>query len=1179
MTDAKFVHLHTHSHYSLLDCTATVESLVESAKSAGMTALALTDHGNMFGAVEFYDVATKAGIKPIVGYEAYVAPESRLIKEGKGIGDAAYHLTLLAKDITGYRNLMRLASTAYTEGFYYRPRIDKEVLSRQCEGIVCLSGCLSGEIAHFLLIDDEDSAREVAAFYRGLFPKGEFFIEIQDHLLADQRRILPGLVRIAKDFGLPLVATNDIHYVNREDAEAHDALLCINTGKLLSDENRMRFQTQEFYFKSESEMRALFPDYGEAVDNTARVAEMCNLKIAFGELHFPRFEPPDGMSPEDYLRVLCEKGFKRRYGEGTPESKARLKKELDTICRMGFASYFLIVSDFVRFAKENDIPVGPGRGSAAGSVVSYCIGITNIDPLKYNLLFERFLDEKRREMPDIDIDFCMEKRDRVIDYVKNKYGHGNVAQIITFGTMAAKGVVRDVGRVLGVSLPEVNRLCGLIPTTLGTTLESAFATEPRLEESCKADQQVARLFEIGRKLEGIARHPSVHAAGVVIADKPLEEYVPLYAADGERITQFPMDILPQVGLLKMDFLGLRTLSIIRRAVDLIEADHGKRIDMDAIPLDDKKTYELLSRGESAGVFQCESSGFRDLLKRLLPDKFTDIIAIEALYRPGPLSGGMVDDFVLRKHGKADIKYAHPLLEPILKETYGVMAFQEQVMQILNQVGGMSMSDSYSCIKAISKKKQDVIEARREAFLKGATANKVDEKIATAIFDLITFFGGYGFNKSHSTAYALISYQTAWLKANYPVEFFAATMTFEMGDTDKLVEFVKDAKRLGIEIMPPHVNEGFADFRPAKNDKGKWGIRYGLAALKGMGDKAVEALVEARSKVGEFRSVFHLAENVDIHQFTKSTLEILIKAGALDCFGAKRSQLAAVAADAIEAAGSAQADMRAGQATFFSAVSGFAEKAGDTKLPDIAELPEPVLAAQEKEVIGFYLTSHPLVDQEAVINRYSNTTVAGLAALPDGAEVTIGGAIAGVKAIVTKKGKNAGEQMARFALETLAGTAPAVMFPNEYRTFRDLIINDRIVILKGRADRSGETPGIRASEVIPIEEADEKLARRMLVELPPGGPVDEAIKRAMGIIKKHPGRVPVFFRLTTPEARVIVQAGAPYCVAVSKGLVDECEAAFGEGHVVFSNGNGGGNGHSAPASGGYSNGRRYANGNR
>lgn len=1155
MPETQFVHLHTHSHYSLLDCTATIDKLIAAALDNGMESLALTDHGNMFGAIEFYRKATAAGLKPIVGYEAYVAPGERTMKQSRGIADAGFHLTLLAKDVTGYRNLMRLASTAYIDGFYYKPRIDKEVLAECHEGLVALSGCLGGEVAHYLNVKDPDKARDAAAFYKELFPAGHFFIEIQDHGIEPQRRILPGLVEIAREMDLPLVATNDIHYISRDDAEAHDALLCINTGKLVSDENRLKFATQEFYFKSGDEMRALFPDYPEAIENSLRIAGMCELDLKFGELHLPRFDPPDGKSPEQYLRELCEKGFADLYGDD-PAAHKRLEKELDVICRMGFAGYFLIVSDFVRFAHDEDIPVGPGRGSAAGSVASYCIGITNVDPIKYEILFERFLDESRREMPDIDIDFCMEKRDRVIDYVKDKYGADKVAQIITFGTMAAKGVVRDVGRVLNVQLADVNRLCALIPSTLGTTLESAFEQVGELHGECAKDEKIAKLFEIGRRLEGLARHPSVHAAGVVIADKPLEEYVPLYASDGgEHITQYPMDILPEVGLLKMDFLGLRTLTIIRRAVDLIRETHGERINIKEIPFDDGKTFDMLSEGDSIGVFQFESSGFRDLLRRLKPDKFSDLIACVALYRPGPLGGGMVDDFVQRKHGKAKIEYIHPLLEPILADTYGVMAYQDQVMEILNTLGGVSMSDALTCIKAISKKNMDTIEQYREAFLEGSEANGIDHKTAEELFNLITFFGGYGFNRSHSTAYAMISYQTAYLKANWPVEFLAATFTFEMGDTDKLTRLIRAVEERGIEVLPPDVNESFADFCPVKTDAGTWAIGYGLAALKGVGAKAADAIVAGRESCGGFKSIYHLAEEVDARQINRTVLEVLVKAGAMDSFGARRSQMAAVIPEALEGGSRAQADVKAGQATFFAAMGDFQEAEAEAALPEVPEWTQLERAQNEKQALGFYLSSHPLTRHEGLFRRYATATVSEISGLSDGQEVMIGGMISGARTVTVKNGRNAGALMGRFVLEDLTGNVGAVVFSKSYESCKGCIADGREVFIKARVDLSGEAPELKVSDAIPVEMADEKLAQRAYVSLSDTGATDEALAAIARIFKKHPGRLPVYFRLDTDLARVEVQAGGDCSIAPSGELLRECAEVLGEGRMVFAAANG------------------------
>ncbi len=1158
MPQKDFIHLHTHSHYSLLDCTATIDRLVETAVGTGMTSLAITDHGNMFGAVEFYSKARAAGLKPIIGYEAYVAPGSRKDREPRGPSDAGFHLTLLACDLTGYRNLMRLASTAYIDGFYYKPRIDKEVLAEHCDGLVGLSGCLGGEVAHHLNVEDGEQARDVAAFYRDLFGKGHFYIELQDHGLEPQRRILPALVSLAREMELPLVATNDVHYISQGDAEAHDALLCINTGKLVADDNRLRFGSKEFYFKPQAEMASLFVDYPEAVTNSCEIAGMCNLDVRFGELHLPRFEPPGDLNPEEYLRQLSQDGFARLYGDDI-EAHNRLERELDVICRMGFAGYFLIVSDFVRFAREEGIPVGPGRGSAAGSLASYCLGITNVDPIKYELLFERFLDENRREMPDIDIDFCMDKRDRVIEYVKDKYGADKVAQIITFGTMAAKGVVRDVGRVLGVPLADVNRLCGLIPSTPGTTLENAFETVAELGEECRRNESIAKLFEIGRRLEGLARHPSVHAAGVVIADKPLEEYVPLYASEGgEHITQYPMDILPEVGLLKMDFLGLRTLSIIRRTIELVRETHGEDIDVERIPFDDSRTFEMLSEGESIGVFQFESSGFRDLLRRLKPDKFSDLIACVALYRPGPLGGGMVDDFIARKHGTAAIEYIHPMLEPILADTYGVMAYQEQVMEILNSLGGMPMADALTCIKAISKKKAATIEQYREAFLNGARANDITPRTAVEIFNLITHFGGYGFNRAHSTAYAMISYQTAYLKANWPVEFYAATFTYEMGDTDKLARFIKDAEARGVPVLGPDVNESFADFRPVRTDEATWGVRYALAALKGVGSKAADAIAQGRNASGKYRSIFHLAEKVDVRQINRTVLDVLVKAGAMDCFKASRSRMAAAVGEALEAGSRAQEDTRAGQSTFFGAMESLEERAAQAALPEAPEWSHLERAQNEKQALGFYLSSHPLTRHEDLFKRYASGTIADLPGLDDGQEIVLGGMISDARRVTIKNGRNAGALMARFSLEDLTGSVSAVVFSQSYEACKEYIVDGREVLVKGRVDLKGEAPDLKISEVIPVEMADETLARRALVRLSAATAQRELLENISLLFKRYPGRLPVYFLLDTPAGKVTVAAGSDCRISPSHELQNECDRLLGAGHVIFfgDGGNGG-----------------------
>ncbi|MDD5653888.1 MAG: DNA polymerase III subunit alpha, partial [Candidatus Omnitrophica bacterium] len=803
MPHSEFVHLHLHTQYSLLDGACRIPDILALAKQYKMDSLAITDHGNMFGAIEFYLEAQKAGIKPIIGCETYIAPNSRLDKTNQGIEDASYHLILLAKDETGYQNLMKLVSIGYLEGFYYRPRIDKEVLAKYSKGLIGLTACLKGEIPQLLAQRRFNDALKCADNFSQIFPKGNLYLEIQENGIAEQKLVNEGLVKISRELKLPLVATNDVHYLLREHAKAQEALLCIQTQTTLDDPNRMRFSTDEFYFKSPEEMKKLFRDYPEAISNSLEIASRCNLELNFSQLHLPKFDAPAGKTKEECLREFCDQGLPKRYKEITPAIKERLEHELDIIKRMGFTSYFLIVSDFINYAKSQGIPVGPGRGSAAGSIVSYLIGITDIDPLKYGLLFERFLNPERLGMPDIDIDFCYERRQEVINYVTQKYGRENVAQVITFGTMQARAVVRDVGRVMGIAYAEVDRLAKMIPPDPGITLKDALSSEPELNNLYKNDAQIGELVKTALSLEGLNRHASIHAAGVVIADKPLDNYMALFKSQDDQITTgYSMSALEKIGLLKVDFLGLRTLTVIDQAVKIIRQTKGIKLDIDHVPLDDANTYKLLAAAQTIGVFQVESSGMRDLLRKLEPERFEDVIALLALYRPGPIGSGMLDDFIKRKHKVVPIKYEHPKLETILKETYGIMVYQEQIMQIASVLAGFSLAQADLLRKAMGKKIPEVMEKQRKNFIVGCMKNGIKESIATKIFDLIEYFSGYGFNKSHSAAYAMISYRTAYLKANYPVEFMCALLTSERDNTDKIVEYVNEAQQMGLEILPP-----------------------------------------------------------------------------------------------------------------------------------------------------------------------------------------------------------------------------------------------------------------------------------------------------------------------------------------------------------------------------------------
>ncbi|MBE3123283.1 MAG: DNA polymerase III subunit alpha, partial [Planctomycetes bacterium] len=865
----KFVHLHVHTEYSLLDGACRIGDLVRAVKAQGSDAVAITDHGNLYGAVEFYNTATEAGIKPIVGYEAYVAPGRRQDRETlPNSQDAGYHLILLAKDETGYRNLLRLATTASLDGFYYRPRIDKAVLAEHAGGLIGMSSCLHGEIPRRLLAGDADGARRTLAQYREILGADNFYVELQDHAIEEERRVRPALIALARETGTPLVATNDVHYIRAEDTRAHDALLCINTGKMLSDVDRMRYRDREFYLRSHDEMLARFPDVPEALANTLEVAARCHLSLSFKERHAPVYPTPPGQTPESMLRRLCEEGLAERYGTVTQAHRDRLEHELTVIEAKKFSSYFLIVWDFVRYARERGIPCG-ARGSGVGCMVAYLLRLSTADPLTYGLLFERFMDPSRNEMPDLDIDICQDGRKDLIRYVREKYGEANVAQIITFGTMAARAAVRDVGRVLNIPLSDVDRLAKKIPATLHMTLDGALEQEPDLRKMYDQEPQIKELIDIARRLEGMARHASVHAAGVVIADAPLVNYVPLCRVGDDVTTQWDMTIVEKVGLLKMDFLGLRTLSTLQRAVDLVRKHRGIEIDLEKIPVDDPRVYAIFQQGDTKGIFQFESAGMRDLLQKLKPDRLDDLIAANALYRPGPMV--MIDDFINRKHGRAVYEYPHPVLKEILGETHGIMAYQEQVMRMVNRLGGVPLERAYKLIKAISKKKNETIEAERGPFLAGCKQHGLADKVAQEIWDLITLFGGYGFNKSHSTGYALVAYRTAYLKALYPVEFMAALLTYEMGDTDKVSDYMDECRRMGITVAPPDINESDADFTVVGDC-----IRFGLAAVKGVGERAVEAIVAARQKVGRFKSLFEFCEKADLGVINRTVVDCLIK---------------------------------------------------------------------------------------------------------------------------------------------------------------------------------------------------------------------------------------------------------------------------------------------------------------
>ena len=1150
MEPGDFVHLHVHSDYSLLDGACRVDRLAETAKGHGLKALALTDHGNMFGAIEFYRKVGSVGLKPIIGYEAYVAPGSRYDREvsaSQGEG-AFHHLTLLARNEKGYHNLLKLASAAYLEGFYYKPRIDREILAEHVHGLLCLSGCLAGQLGQLILHDRLDDALECAVFHRDLFGAENYFFEVMDHGMPEQKKIIEGLVELSRRTGIGLVATNDVHYLSADDAEAHEVLLCINTGKFLDDEKRMTFTSKEVYFKSPAEMAERFRHLPEALANTRRVADACNLEMFFDEIHLPRFAAAEDVDNDQLFDRLCREGLKTRYGESpSPEVTERLEREMGVIRRMGYVSFFLVAWDLVKKAREMGVPVGPGRGSAAGSIVSYCLHITSIDPIRYELMFERFMDETRGEAPDIDIDFCQERREKVIDYVRDRYGRENVAQIITFGTMAARGVIRDVARVLRYPLDQTDRIAKMVPAALNVTLNSALKDSPDLAAAYQNDPQVKRIIDIGKRLEGVARHASTHAAGVVLADKPLTEYVPLARISEEVTTQYAMESLEKVGLVKMDLLGLKTLTVIDRALEIIREGRGVDIDLDHLDLEDPGTYEMLGRGESMGVFQFESSGYRDLLKRMRPDRFEDLIVAVALYRPGPLGGGVVDDYVERKHGKQEATFQHPVMEQVLSPTYGVMAYQEQVMRIVNLLGGIPMSESYTLVKAISKKRKDYIQAMRERFVEGAVKSGFERMKAEALFEQVNYFGGYGFNQAHSTAYALIAFQTAYLKCHYPTEFMAALMTYEMTDSDKLKVYVGECRRMGIEVLPPDVNESEVGFTVTDR-----GIRFGLAGVKGVGARAVESIVEARKTDGPFESLFDFCSRVDLRLANKAVIEALAKCGAFDTLGGRRSQYLAVVDRAIVAGQRMQADRQSGQTTFFEQFAS-ASPARETaeNLPAIPEWTKGQLSSAEMETIGFYLTNHPLATHSDVLKRFANTDAGRLHEFEDGTELTLGGILSDVRVNVVQKGRSAGERMARMSLEDLSGRCEAVAWPEVFVRNEPLVRNESVVFIRGRLDLRREPPSIVINDVVPIEQAPLRLTESVVLTLDERHQDEHTMEELRRILSEHRGNCGVYLELVGPDQSVTtVRADSSFSVTPDASLAEAVDAFLGEGHLTF-----------------------------
>ena len=1136
--NSEFVHLHVHSNYSLLDAVCRLEDLAAKAKELGMGALAVTDNGNLFGAVEFYNVCKKAGIKPILGAEVYVAPESRFERATHGLQGASYPLVLLCRNETGYKNLIALVSIGYLEGFYYRPRVDKEVLRKHSEGLICLSGGLRAEVPHLINIGQMEKARAAVREHIEIFGKENYFIELVRSGVREQERANEELVKLAAETEVELVAANDVHYLERSYQRAHEVLGCIMSQTTLDDGGRVRHTVDEFYFKTPQEMKTLFKDLPQAISNTVKIAERCNLEMDFTKTHVPQFDPPKGKTQEKYLKELVFEGLKKRYPSLTEAIEQRVNHELSVIQKSGYTSYFLIVWDFVRFAKEKGIPVGPGRGSAAGSVVSYSLGITDIDPLRYDLLFERFLNPERIGMPDIDIDFCYERRDEVIQYVTEKYSKDNVAQIITFGTMMAKAVIRDVARVMAIPYSEADRIAKLVPTELDITIEDALEREPELNTLYKTNPQITQLIDSSRILEGTARHASTHAAGVVISERPLREHVPLFkTGDGQISTMFAMESLEKIGMLKMDFLGLRTLTVIDDTIKIIHRTQKKELRWSDIPLDDKKTFDFLREAQSIGVFQLESSGMRDILKKLKPDKFEDLIAILALYRPGPIGSGMVDEFIKRKHGLIPIVYDHAMLEPILKDTYGIIVFQEQIMKIVNVLAGFSLGKSDSLRRAISKKKEDVMQEVRNDFIEGCAKNKIDKRIADKIFNFIVHFAGYGFNKSHSAAYAMISYQTAYLKANFGVEFMTALLSSEKDNTDKVVLYIDEAKRMGLKVLPPDVNESFPQFTVVASDT----IRFGLAAVKNVGQTAIDAIIQGRIKQNRFKSFYDLTEHSDLRVVNRKVLDSLIKCGAFDTMGLFRSQLLEILDKALARSGELQKDREMGQISFFDSFD--KEEDVTQQVPNIPEWPDSVRLTYEKEMLGFYVTGHPLDRYKKELKSYSTVNTQTIAKRRDQEEVVIGGLVNKLKYTQTKKNN---EKMAIVTLEDLGGSLDLLVFPRCFKEHGQHLQKDAILFFRGNVDNKEQTPKLLVNEITPLSEAHKKFTRSIHVRLVTTGPEEEKMKNLQQILSQHPGSTPVYLEfLDQNNIRSQMLVDRSLFVQTNENLLASLQQALGE----------------------------------
>jgi DNA polymerase-3 subunit alpha len=1220
MSHADFVHLHLHTEYSLLDGACRLDRLVEKAHQLKFPALAITDHGAMHGVIDFYKAAREQGIKPIIGCEVYVAPGSRLEKKTSSGGrDVYHHLGLLTRDATGYKNLIQLVTAAHLEGYYYKPRIDKELLAKHKDGLIAMSGCLASEIPELITKGKLDKARETIDWYKQTLGADNFYLELQNHGIAEQAKVNQQLIAWAKDFGLKLIATNDVHYIEKSHSHAHDCLICIGTQTQLADTKRLRYEPEQFYLRTAEEMKARFADTPEAVKNTLEVAEKCNLEIEFGKLHYPVFAPPEHFTREGYLRKLIAEGLFRRYtlhakAEGkefvvegiddptrlptyvggrasslSPSQKeevrdrqnacptindpeiaaalnavlGRLKLELTVIEKTGFISYFLIVGDFVRWGHEHGIAC-VARGSAAGSLVTYLLEISNVDPIRYGLLFERFLNPERVNPPDIDIDFADDRRADVIDYVRGKYGRDSVAQIITFGTMGAKSVVRDVGRVMGLSYGECDRLAKMIPFDLKMTLEKALKQSPEFKEAYATEEVTRELVDTALILEDLTRNASVHAAGVVIGDQPLVNLLPLKADDdGGIVTQYAMGPVGDLGLLKMDFLGLKTLTVIRNTCDMVKRAHDVEVPIDHLPLDDQKTYDLLNRAETLGVFQLESGGMRDLCRKFQISSIEHITALVALYRPGPME--LIPEFIKRRHGEMKIEYEHPLLEPIARETYGILIYQEQVMQAAQILAGFTLGAADILRRAMGKKKIEEMQKQREKFVKGcAEKNRIPAAKANEIFDLLEKFAGYGFNKSHAAAYAIVAYQTAYLKANYPVEFFCAMMTNDMADTAKLSQYINEAREFGIEVLGPDVNESQVYFAPAERKSAGQasslspsenkevrdrqdvcptrGIRFGLAAIKGVGEVAVQTILKAREGGGKFKSLSDLCERVDGRTVNRKILEALIKSGACDTFGQTRATLFAQIERALSRAASIIADRQRGQSSLFGTLEENASPMPEA-ISNLPEWPQHELLAHEKELLGFYVTGHPLTPFVPILEKYALTNTAKLAELPNRSLTRIGGLIAAVQNGVSKK---SGKPYSMVTLEDLEGSVQILCLNENYDKYRGLLTPNKAILVIGEVNTGDDRPKIFPQEIMPLEDAPRRFTKQVHLRLHTAHLKPEQLESVRELVAAHPGKCPLLLCFMRPGGEVVfVDTNERFSVTPSLKLQQEADAQFGE----------------------------------